>query len=84
MCPTLASGLLHHYLTYSSAYTEVNLRNIKISCRFWHTYFPFNTKYRGADKSLAQPWKETSYNDQDLQNYTKTMQQKYMPVVCMP
>jgi len=28
--------------------------------------------YRHADKSLAQPWKETSYSDQDLQYYTKT------------
>ena len=24
------------------------------------------TSYRGADKSLARPWKETSYGDQDL------------------
>jgi len=30
------------------------------------------TLYRGADKSLARPWKETSYGDQDSQNYTKT------------
>jgi len=29
-------------------------------------------KYRGTDKSLARPWKETSYSDQDLQHYTKT------------
>ena len=28
--------------------------------------------YRVADKSLARPLKETSYSDQDLQNYTKT------------
>jgi len=28
--------------------------------------------YRGADKSLARPWTETSYSDQDLQHYTKT------------
>jgi len=28
--------------------------------------------YRGADKSLARPWKKTSYSDQDLQYYTKT------------
>ena len=26
----------------------------------------------GADKSLARPWNETSYSDQDLQHYTKT------------
>ena len=31
-----------------------------------------DTLYRSADKSLAQPWKETSYSDQDLQHYTKT------------
>ena len=31
-----------------------------------------DTLYRGADKSLAQPWKERSYSDQDLQHYTKT------------
>jgi len=30
------------------------------------------TFYRGADKSLTQPWKEKSYSDQDLQHYTKT------------
>ena len=28
--------------------------------------------YRGADKSLARPWTETSYSNQDLQHYTKT------------
>jgi hypothetical protein len=28
--------------------------------------------YRGADKSLARPCKETSYGDQDLQHYTKS------------
>ena len=28
--------------------------------------------YPGADKSLARSWKETSYSDQDLQQYTKT------------
>ena len=28
--------------------------------------------YRCADKSLAWPWKETSYSDQDLKHYTKT------------
>ena len=27
---------------------------------------------QGADRSLARPWKETSYSDQDLQHYTKT------------
>ena len=26
----------------------------------------------GADKSLARPWNETSYSDQDLQQYSKT------------
>jgi len=29
-------------------------------------------EYRGADKSLAWLWNETSYSDQDLQHYTKT------------
>jgi len=28
--------------------------------------------YKGADKSLARLWKETSYGDQDLQHYAKT------------
>jgi len=32
--------------------------------------------YLGADKSLARPWKETSYSDQDLQHYTKTYGRK--------
>jgi len=27
---------------------------------------------RGADKSLARTWKETSYSDQDLQDHTNT------------
>jgi len=27
---------------------------------------------QGAGKSLARPWKDTSYSDQDLQHYTKT------------
>jgi len=30
------------------------------------------SSYKGADKSLARPWKETSYSDRDLQHYTKT------------
>ena len=47
--------------------------------------------YRGTDKFLARPWKETSYSDQDLQQYTKAYcvqtigiykQQEYIPVVC--
>jgi len=29
--------------------------------------------YRGADKSLARPWKETSYSDQNLQHCTKNL-----------
>jgi len=28
--------------------------------------------YKGVDKSVALPWKETSYSDQDLQHYTNT------------
>ena len=59
-----------------------------------------NCIYRGADKSLARRWKETSYSDQDLQHCTKTYgvqttgiysccfmtykQQQYIPVVCTP
>jgi len=42
--------------------------------------------YRGADKSLAQPWMETSYSDQDIQHFTKTygvQKEEYIPVVCM-
>ena len=27
---------------------------------------------RGADKSLARPWKETTYSSQDVRQYTKT------------
>jgi len=37
-------------------------------------------------KSLAQPWKEMCYSDQDLQHYTNTYgykQQEYIAVVCM-
>jgi len=32
----------------------------------------YTRKYRGADKSLARPWKETSYSDQDSQHYANT------------
>jgi len=38
--------------------------------------------YRGADKSLARPWKETSYSDQDLQHYTKTYGVKITAIYC--
>jgi len=31
---------------------------------------------RGADKSLARPWKETSCSDQELQHYTKNLAYK--------
>jgi len=31
----------------------------------------FTSDKGGADKSLARPWKETSYSDQDLQHSTK-------------
>jgi len=44
------------------------------------------TLHRGADKSLARPWKETCSSGQDLQHYTKTYaykQQEYIPVVCI-
>jgi len=34
--------------------------------------------YRDADKSLARPWKETSYSDQDSQHYTKTHGEVYI------
>jgi len=60
----------------------------------------YGLKYRGADKSLARPWKETSYSDRDLQHYTNTYgvqttgitiprlrackEQEYIPVVCTP
>jgi len=43
---------------------------VKLSCycHIWYTYLPsyIHWLYRGADKSLARLWKETSYNDQDL------------------
>ena len=35
-------------------------------------YFTLIPMYRGADKSLVRPWKETSYSEQDLQHHTKT------------
>jgi len=35
--------------------------------------------YRGADKSLAQPWKETSYSNEDLQHYTRTLWHTNIP-----
>ena len=39
-------------------------------------------KYRGADKSLALPWKETSYSDQELQHYTKTYGVQISAIYC--
>jgi len=38
--------------------------------------------YRGADKSLARPWKETSYSDQDLQHNTKTYGVQTAAIYC--
>jgi len=42
--------------------------------------------YRGADKSLARPWKETSYSDRNniIPRLTAYKQQEYIPVVCRP
>jgi len=43
--------------------------------------------YRDADKSLARPWKETSYSDQYLNTIQRLMaykQQDYIAVVCTP
>jgi len=44
-------------------------------------------QYRGADKSLARPWKETSYSDQTYNTIPRLMaykQQQYIAVVCTP
>ena len=38
--------------------------------------------YRGFDKSLARPWKETSYSDQDLQHYTKAYGVQTAAIYC--
>ena len=38
--------------------------------------------YMGADKSLARPWKETNYSDQDLQHYTKTYGVRTTGIYC--
>ena len=37
-----------------------------------HIMYRDSLLFSGADKSLARPWKETSYNDQDLQHNTET------------
>jgi len=39
-------------------------------------------KYRGADKSLARPWKEASYSDQDWQHHTKTCGAQTTAIYC--
>jgi len=39
--------------------------------------------YRGADKSLALPWKETSYSEQDLQHYTNTYGVQTTGIYCV-
>jgi len=41
-------------------------KNLTVPQRIYFIY------YRGADKSLARPWKETSYSNRDLQHNTKT------------
>ena len=38
--------------------------------------------YRGADKSLARPRKETSYSNQDSQHYTKTYGTQTTGIYC--
>jgi len=45
-----------------------------LSFYYWYLKISSNQQafYTDADMSLAQPWKETSYSDQDLQHYTKT------------
>jgi len=44
---------------------------------------PANTMfYRGADKSLARLWKETTCGDQDLQHYTKTYGAQTTGIYC--
>jgi len=43
-------------------------------------YFKYYT--RRADKSLARPWKETSYSDQGLQHYTITYGVQTAAVYC--
>jgi len=43
---------------------------------------PIQATYRGADKSLARPWKETSYSDQDLQYYTKSYGVQTTAIYC--
>jgi len=43
--------------------------------------------YRGADKSLARPWKETSYSDRTYKTIPRLMpykQQQYIAVLCTP
>ena len=40
----------------------------------------WSTLYRSAGKSLARPWKETSYSDQDSQHYTKTYGVQTTPI----
>jgi len=55
-------------------------QSLFLSCFFLSSCFPSVAAfifvcsyyiYRGADKSLARPWKKTSYSDQDLQHYTE-------------
>ena len=46
-------------------------------------HFLASPVYRGANKSLVRPWKETSYSDQELQHYTNK-QQQYIAAVCTP
>ena len=72
VCPHGTSRLPLDGLSYliifrkSVGKIKVLLKSVKSDERF--TLTPM---YRGADKSLVRPWKETSYSEQDLQHYTK-------------
>ena len=48
---------------------------------------PSRSYYRGADKSLARPWTDTSYRDQThntIPIITANKQQQYIAAVCTP
>ena len=68
-------------LSLTTLYQDLWCTNNSNSCCLYSDVTPHSLKmsriipqkYRGADKSLARPWKETSYSDQDLQHYTKLL-----------
>jgi len=68
MVPPLGHDHFFHLTSQFSFANNTNIYNTLSDTRL----FALRACTWAADKSLARPWKETSYSDQDLQHNTKT------------